>query len=544
MNFLNKISGNILDIFNKRIFQGEIYFENGFINRIIEKKIKSDVFISPGLIDAHIHIESSMLTPQHFAEVAVRHGTTGLLADPHEISNVLGMEGVRYMTENAKYAPVKFFFGAPSCVPATCFDDTGSIISEEDINNLFFEEKVGFLSEMMNYPGVINNDPEVCNKIKIAKRFGKKIDGHAPGLRGKKLQKYINSGIDTDHECISMAEAVEKIKRGMKIIIREGSAAKNFDSLFPLIHNFPEKIMFCTDDLHPDDLLKGHINLLLKKAISRNADIFNVFRACTLNPVEHYKINAGLLRLNDPADITVFDNKTNLQVISTICDGRLVFNGEVPIYTPGKQKHINNFNSTEISPDMLRICSVNKKIRIIKAIDKQLITKSIFAKTISQGGFLCPDIKNDFLKIVVLNRYKKEKPSIGFINGFGLQRGAIAGSIAHDSHNIIAIGTCDEDITELINWIVRNKGGIGIYDGKKINGITLPVAGIISDKNAESVAEKYSNLNCIAYSLGCKLSSPFMTISFMSLLVIPELKISNRGLFDVKSFTFTDLFVS
>ena len=484
-----------------------------------------------------------MLTPQHFAETAVKHGTTGLVADPHEISNVLGMEGVSYMIENAKDAPIKFFFGAPSCVPATSFEDAGATLSGIDIKKLFAEKKVSFLSEMMNYPGVIYNDPDVIRKIQIAKTYGKKIDGHAPGLKGGDLRKYINAGIDTDHECVSIEEAGEKIKYGMKILIREGSAAKNFDSLYPLIDRFPDKIMFCSDDLHPDDLLKGHINLIVKRAIKKNVNIFNVFRACTKNPAEHYNLNTGLLRINDPADMVVFDNFNTLEVINTICGGKLVFDRRRKIYTPGKQKLINNFNAVKISPVDLQVPDKKKKIKVIRAMEGELFTKMIISTLPGKNGFLFPDIKNDILKIVSLNRYRPENPSVAFIKGFGIKKGAIAGSIAHDSHNIIAIGTHDESITEIINWIIRNKGGIAIHDGTDIAGIPLPVAGIMSDKNADAVAEMYSEMNHLAEAIGCRLSSPFMTLSFMSLLVIPELKLSNRGLFDGNTFLPTDLYV-
>ena len=542
MDTLHKISGNILDVIHKRIFKGEIIIKNGFIDQIIEKPVNSEFLISPGLIDAHIHIESSMLTPQNFAAAVVRHGTVSLIADPHEIANVLGVEGITYMNANARKSYIKFFFGAPSCVPATSFENAGDVIGPDEIDQLFKNKQVHFLSEVMNYPGVINGDKEVLDKIAVARKHKSTIDGHAPGLTGKDLVKYVNAGIQTDHECVSIEEAIEKINLGMKILIREGSAAKNFETLFPLIDLFPEKVMFCSDDLHPDDLINGHINLIIKRALRKGANIFNVFRACTLNPVNHYKIPAGLLRIGDPADITVFENQTILEVVQTVCDGAIVYNRGEEILTPGKQEIINRFISEQISEESIRVPDKGKSVKIIHAFDGELLTEMIVDKLPILHNYLATDISKDYLKLIVVNRYENKTPAKGFIHGFGIATGAMASSVAHDCHNIIAVGTNDKDLCEVINWIIANKGGIAVHDGHTISGIALPIAGIISDMQADELARMYAQLNKIALSIGCKLNSPFMTLSFMALLVIPELKLSDKGLFHSKSFSLTDLY--
>jgi adenine deaminase len=543
MNSAHSVQGNILDLVHKRVYPGVIIIEEGTIHEIIEKGTGSDLFITPGLIDAHVHIESSMLTPQCFAEAVIPHGTTGLVSDPHEIANVLGLKGVEYMIRNAEDAPVNFFFGAPSCVPATSYEMSGGEISGTDIEYLFRSHKAQYLAEVMNYPGVINGLPEVLEKINIAKKYNLPMDGHAPGITGDEIIKYIRAGIDTDHECVNYKEAVEKIHAGMKILIREGSAAKNFNALFKLINNYPEHIMFCSDDLHPDDLIKGHINLLVKRALELKADLFNVFKACTINPIKHYRLNAGLLQKGDPADIVVFNNYKCLKVVKTISKGNLLFDEGQMNWKPGKQELINNFHAGTVSPADFLIPDKKRQLKIIKAIEGQLFTKTLIDNTRSLNGTLGADLEKDYLKIAVVNRYKIQSPAIGFVNGFGLKRGAIAGSVAHDSHNIICIGTSDETMAETINWIVRAKGGLAVHDGDNVQGIQLPIAGIISDLTAREVAEKYTDINRLTKSLSCHLYAPFMTMSFMALLVIPELKISDKGLFDGNKFELTDIYV-
>ncbi|MFO8067524.1 MAG: adenine deaminase, partial [Bacteroidales bacterium] len=432
------ISGNIIDIVKKRIFKGIVYVKDGIIADIKEKDVDEDVYILPGLIDSHIHIESSMLIPSEFARIAVVHGTVGVVADPHEIANVLGVKGVEFMIENAKKVNFKFCFGAPSCVPATDFESSGAKISVDEIETLMKNPDIGFMAEMMNFPGVVFDVPEVMDKIKVSAKYNKVIDGHAPGLSGKDLDKYIKAGISTDHECFTKKEAKEKIKKGMKILVREGSAAKNFQELIPLIKDFPESIMLCSDDKHPDDLIKGHVNILVKNAINKGFDIFDVIRAASMNPREHYGLKNGLLQKGDAADFIVVDNLKSFSVLKTYIDGiKLAENGE-SLMEKLKEKDVNHFECGELSPADLRVPAETEKANVIKAIDGQLITEKEIVNMDAVDGYITTNIENDILKIVVQNRYNDSKPSVAFIKGFGLKKGAIASTVAHDSHNIIA----------------------------------------------------------------------------------------------------------
>ncbi|MCB8999800.1 MAG: adenine deaminase [Bacteroidales bacterium] len=538
---MEKFFGKLADIYKNEVYDAEISVDNGRILRIERCTQPQKNFILPGLVDAHIHIESSMLTPQNFARIALSHGTVATVSDPHEIANVLGVEGVKYMIRNAEGSKMKIYFGAPSCVPATDFESSGARLSPEDIESLFVNEGLGYLSEMMNYPGVIYGDPEVTRKIEIARKHNKRIDGHAPGLSGKDLSIYAKAGIDTDHECSDIKEALEKIENGMYIQIREGSAARNFEALWPLIDSHPDKVFLCSDDLHPDDLLKGHINRLLKKGVEKKVDLFNLIRSVSINPVKHYNLDIGLLRVGDRADFIMVKDLTSFEVLQTIVEGKIVFDSDLGIPQSKPQEIINNFHAKNIIESDLVVKPEEGKIKVIQVKDGELVTDS-FTAALNGEADLVSDTSRDILKLVVLNRYKNESPSIGFINNFKLKKGAIASSIAHDSHNIIATGVSNREIAECINWIVSNKGGIAVHDGNKITGIPLPVAGIVSDQPAEYVAEKYEELNFIAGKLGCDLRAPFMTLSFMALLVIPELKLSNQGLFDGKNFRFTSLF--
>ncbi len=539
---ISKLKGNIVDVINRKIFSGEIIVEDGIITSIEERSTKYNNFILPGFIDSHIHIESSMLTPQHFSRIAVSHGTIATVSDPHEIANVLGLEGIRYMIENAKSANIKFFFGAPSCVPATSFETTGATISNKDIEFLFKVEKLKFLSEMMNFPGVISKNKSILEKLKLAKKYDKRIDGHAPGLRGENLDRYLEEGIETDHECYSYDEALEKIQKGMIIQIRQGSAAKNFLALVKLIDQFPDQILLCSDDLHPNDLLHGHMNELIKCGIKQKVNFFNLIRAATVNPVNHYRLDVGLLRKGDPADFIIVDDLMNLTIKKTYINGELVFQKGKSLIKVSNKANPNKFNARIIHPGDLGVPDRNSKVKVIDAFDGELITKSSVEFLPVVDGFLQNKPEHDILKIVVQNRYKKLAPAVAFIRNFGFKYGAIASSISHDSHNIIAVGVDDKDICKCINWIIKEKGGIVVSDGKNIKGIPLPVAGIISNQPVEWVAKKYNELNLIARKLGCRFNAPFMTLSFMGLLVIPELKLSDRGLFDVREFDFTSLY--
>ncbi len=537
------ICGNIVDVVNKKIFTGTITVENGIIKSISKSECANNFFILPGFVDAHVHIESSMLIPSKFTYLAVKNGTVATVSDPHEIANVLGIEGIKFMIENAKQSPLKIYFGAPSCVPATPFETSGAIISAKEIEILFRDYNLTYLSEVMNFPGVINQIPDVIEKINIAKKYNRVIDGHAPGLRGEDLEKYIKAGIQTDHEAYTFEEAEEKIQKGMKILIREGSAAKNFEALHNLIDKYPEQIMFCTDDSHPDDLVEGHINKIVAKAINLGHDLFNTLRAATVNPKKFYKLQIGLLQPLDPADFIIVNNLQSFDVIQTYINGKLVYDNGKFFLNEQQLSAINNFNPSKISPqDLIITPEPNKKIKVIKAYDGELITDSFSTTPKIQNNNIISDTQRDILKLVVLNRYKPAKPSIAFINGFNLKKGAIALSIAHDSHNILAVGTTDQNISLAINKLIDIKGGIVVFDENNFFTLSLPFAGLMTDNNPFQVAEKYKNLNKKVQELGSTLKAPFMTLSFMALLVIPKLKLSDKGLFDGTKFQFTSLF--
>lgn len=538
-----KISGQIIDIFCREIYPAMINIGSGKILTIERIPVADRTFILPGLIDAHIHIESSMVTPGAFAASAVSRGTTGVVSDPHEIANVLGIEGVNYMLTDADKVPLKFWFGAPSCVPATTFESAGASIGPGEIEILLSNPDIKYLAEMMNFPGVISEDKDIIKKIDAAKRHGKVIDGHAPGLSGEKLKKYISSGISTDHESATIEEAREKIALGMKILIREGSAAKNLEALKDLIKKSPEMVMLCSDDLHPEMLLKRHINAIVSKLVNDGFDLFDVIKSCTLNPAVHYNLEAGLLRPGDPADFIIVDDYKKMNVIETWIDGTKVFDRGRVLFKYRRSDPVNKFNSSEIGIDDISIRRSGENIRIIKAFNGELFTGEMITKA-GNKQYQESDIKTDILKIVVKDRYNDSTPAIGFINGFGLARGAFASSVAHDSHNIICVGANDQDIIQAINKVVKMKGGLAVSDGKSIKGLPLPVAGIMSDKPVKEVAAIYEMLSGRVKSMGCKMSAPFMTLSFMALLVIPELKISDRGLFDGRSFKPVPLFLA
>ena len=535
------IQGKIVDIPNRRVFKGEVQVENGIIVSIEEKQHNEETFILPGFIDAHIHIESSMLVPSEFARIAVCHGTIATVSDPHEIANVLGIEGVEFMIKNGKQTPFKFNFGAPSCVPATTFETAGAEIDSEGIKQLLAKPDIKYLAEMMNYPGVIYKDQEVLDKIAWAKHYNKPVDGHAPGLRGKALEGYVSADISTDHECFTSEEAVEKLKLGMKILIREGSAAKNFEALIDLLPEHYENIMFCSDDKHPDDLLMGHINQLCTRAIGKGIDVFKVLEVACINPVKHYGLDIGLLKESEPADFIVVKDLKEFETLQTYINGQLVFDfGESKINTK-PFKVLNNFKADKKVVLDFKVESSSQKIKVIEALDGELITKECFSDANLLNGELVSDIKNDILKITVVNRYTNEKPSIAFIKNFGLKRGAIASSVAHDSHNIIAVGVTDHDICEAVNVVISNKGGVCAYSEDQTVLVPLPVAGIMSDQDAETVGKQYAYADAYAKQLGSKLKAPFMTLSFMALLVIPALKLSDKGLFDAEKFQFTSI---
>jgi adenine deaminase len=537
------ISGQIADVVNGRFFPGEITIQNGRIADVKETAKADRQLIVPGLVDAHIHIESSMLVPSEFARLAVVHGTVATVSDPHEIANVVGCRGVDYMIDNGNKVPFHFNFGAPSCVPATHFETAGAHLGPWDIEELLKRDDIKYLSEMMNYPGVLNHDPEVMEKIHIAQKYGKPIDGHAPGLRGEQAQRYIEEGISTDHECFTKEEALDKLKYGMNIIIREGSAAKNFNALIELIAEYPEKIMFCSDDKHPDSLVKGHINELVKRAITYDFDPMNVLRAATLNPVRHYKLGNGLLQKGDWADFIIVDSMEDFDVEQTYIKGQKVAERGKTLIERCHSQYINRFDAVYINPEDLVVEAKTDSIRVIEVLDGQLITKQSQTYAKIEDGKAVSDTERDILKLVVVNRYKPSPPAVAFVHRFGLKSGAIASTVAHDSHNIIAVGVDDVSIKRAINLLVKNQGGISVVNEDDHTVLPLPVAGLMSVEDGYSIAEQYESMDDIVKALGCSLASPYMTLSFLALLVIPELKLSDKGLFDGSIFQFVDLFV-
>ena len=537
-----QIKSNYINILNQEIYPAIITIEHGKIKSVEKINETIQTYILPGFVDAHVHIESSMLVPTEFAKKAVIHGTVATVSDPHEIANVLGKEGIYYMIENGNKCPFKFNFGAPSCVPATVFETAGAEISAADIDELMSKNEIKYLAEMKNYPGVLFQDKIVMEKIAIAQKYLKPIDGHAPGLTGEKAIQYIHAGISTDHECFTYEEAKFKLENGMKVLIREGSAAKNFEALIDLLHDFPNEIMFCSDDKHPDDLLLGHINLLVKRALSKGINLFKVLKAACVNPVLHYNLNVGLLRIMDNADFIIINNLKDFEILETYIDGKLVAQNGNSFIETKPEKVINNFSIKEKNVADFELQVLTDKVRIIEVIDGQLITKNLEGNVLkNKNGKAISDIKNDILKMSIVNRYHEAPIASAFIKNFGLQQGAIASSVAHDSHNIIVVGVDDESMCKVVNALIQHKGGLAVAGVDSCTVLPLPIAGLMSQDSCEVVAEKYTALVHKAKNLGCTLHSPFMSLSFMALLVIPSLKLSDRGLFDGDTFQFCQL---
>lgn len=561
-------TANILNLFDQTIYYGSLTVENGRIARVerLGPERPDEPYILPGFVDAHVHVESSLLTPPQFARLAVVHGTVATVSDPHEIGNVLGVAGVEYMLREAERVPFKFMFGAPSCVPATTFETAGATISVRDVRYLLGLKEIGYLAEMMNFPGVLHEDPEVMTKIALANAFNKPIDGHAPGLVGEDAQHYIDAGISTDHECFTYEEGLDKAKRGMNILIREGSAARNFEALIPLLAEFPQQIMFCSDDKHPDTLAEGHINQLVLRALAKGHSLWNVLRAACLNPVLHYRLPVGLLREGDPADYIIVENLANFHIRKTVINGEVVAengNSNIPDL---RSRHVNQFNCESKTVDEFAVMADagSDKIRVIEAMDGQLITNELHLIPKVSNGQIVPDVERDILKLVVVNRYQHTPPAVAFIKNFGLKHGAIASSVGHDSHNITAVGCDDESICQAVNLVIEAKGGLSAVAGSHPHEhdaeimsrreflhltttpdtqlLPLPVAGLMTDTDGYDVAAQYTALDLFAKEeLGSTLAAPFMTLSFMALLVIPALKLSDKGLFNGNTFTFTPL---
>ncbi len=543
------IIGNLVDVHQQRIYQATVTVENGKIVSIEatnDSPLATSYYLLPGFIDSHVHIESSMLVPSEFARLAVVHGTVATVSDPHEIANVCGMNGVEFMIENGKTVPFKFNFGAPSCVPATVFETAGATLNSNDVEKLLQRDEIKYLSEMMNFPGVLFKDEEVMKKIAAAHRLNKPVDGHAPGLRGEDAKKYIEAGIYTDHECFTGEEALDKLKFGMKIIIREGSAAKNFEALIGLLNDYPDMIMFCSDDKHPDSLVLGHINQLCARAVAKGVDIFKILKAACVNPVLHYKLDVGLLSEGDPADFIVVKDLENFEVTKTFINGEPVAEDGRSLIQTTKAGAINKFDCSPTTSDHFMVHYRGQEMMpVIEALDGQLITNKLSQPCWDDGRFIPAIPKKDILKIAVVNRYHEAKVAVSFIKNFGIKKGAIASSVAHDSHNIVAVGADNESISRAVNLVIQHKGGISCVCPAEPEGswtemaLPLPVAGLMSNEDGYMIAAHYEQLDRMAKEeLGSTLTSPFMTLSFMALLVIPHLKLSDMGLFDGDRFEF------
>ncbi len=546
------LSVNYVDIFKETIYPALIHIDNNKIGSINPSGREIDPtlpFMLPGFIDAHVHIESAMLVPTEFARLASVHGTIATVSDPHEIANVMGVEGVTFMVENGKKVPFKFFFGAPSCVPATPFETAGAELNAQDVALLLKRDDIFYLSEVMNYPAVLKGDDQIIKKIESALEIGKPVDGHAPGVRGKEAELYAGAGkpgrvsISTDHECASREEALDKLKYGMKILIREGSAARNFDALIDLLRDHPDEIMFCSDDKHPDELVNGHINLLVSRAVKRGIPLFNVLKAACLNPVIHYNLPVGLLQEGNRADFILVSDLEDFNVLATFIDGEKIADKGKTCMTSFPVSKVNRFNCTLKQAEDFAIAAgpENQRVNVIEALDGELVTNSLKKTLPIRDGFIMPDLGQDILKITVVNRYKESHPAVAFIKNFGMRAGAIASSVAHDSHNIIAVGTDDASLCRAVNLVIEHQGGICAIDGQREEILPLPVAGLMSNENGYWVAERYLELSEMAKEMGSTLNAPFMTLSFMALLVIPHLKLSDKGLFDGKTFAFVSV---
>lgn len=540
-----QIQGQFVDIPNREIYTVAITIQDGKISKLERTETDSSLpYLMPGFIDAHVHVESSMLVPSEFARLAVVHGTVATVSDPHEIANVCGIQGVEYMIANGKQVPFKFYFGAPSCVPATPFETAGGEINVADIENLMSRPEIHYLAEMMNWPGTVNRDEVVMEKIRISKKYGKPIDGHAPGLKGELAEKYVSAGPSTDHECFTAEEALGKLNLGMKIAIREGSAAKNFEALIDLIDEYPEMIMFCSDDKHPDNLAVSHINELAARAVAKGKDVFNVLQAACLNPIAHYSMNVGQLKEGDLADFILVKDLKDFQVISTYINGEKVAENGMTLIPSIKNEIINNFHTSLKRPEDFQLKANGSKVRVIEALDGQLITPEISGEILLKNDLAESNPPEDILKITVVNRYEDAPPAVAFIKNFGLKTGAIASSVGHDSHNIIAVGIDDESICKAVNLIIAAKGGASAVSGIQEEILPLPVGGIMSASDGYEVAAAYTRIDSMAKEMGATLNSPFMTLSFMALLVIPDLKLSDKGLFNGQRFEFEEVFVA
>ena len=551
---MKKYQGHILDVVRREVFDGEVMVENERIKQVkrcmLPDNGKAWPYLMPGFIDSHVHIESSMMSPCEFAHVASSHGTIGVVADPHEIGNVLGVEGVDYMIQSGREATFNFCFAAPSCVPC-CPPDietSGAVIDAAGVEELMARDDIGVLGEMMNFPGVLGNDPEVMRKIRAARKYGKPVDGHAPGLVDSDRERYALSGISTDHECINVDEGRACISAGMKVIIREGSAAKDFDNLCPLIGESPNMVMLCTDDCHPDDLVRGHINLLVRRALAKGYDLWNILMASSINAQRHYCLDWGMLQEGDVANFIVVDVlNPHFRVLQTVIKGIEVFDCNatfgsvrqhlIHIDDSHEASFPNRFEANPIREEDISL-DVSKldTLHVLCATDGSLYTGHDAVKLSNNpfDGSRYP--WGEVQKIVVLNRYQPDaKPVVGLVRGFGLTHGAIAGSVAHDCHNIVAIGCNDEYLAKAINRVIEMKGGQVAIADDDMTDLALPIAGLMSPLGGHEVAYRCIMLSEMARRAGCTMRAPFITMAFLCLPVIPELKITDKHLWDSKN---------
>ena len=547
MEQIQQISGTVIDVINRRMFGGCIEVGvDGRIRAIRAEAHPQPGYILPGLVDAHVHVESSMLCPAAFARSAVCHGTIAAVTDPHEIANVLGMAGVEFMVTEAARTPFHFAIGAPSCVPATPFDTAGAVLDAAAVARLLDRANISHLAEMMNVPGVLTGDDEVMAKLDAAHRWGKPVDGHAPDLRGKEMQRYLQAGISTDHECLSEEEAMEKAAAGMHILLRRGSAARSFTTLLPVLGRFPEQCMFCTDDLHPDALLQGHIDVLVRIALAEGFALFDVLRAASLNPVRHYGLKMGLLQVGDPADWIEVDNLQAFRIRRTVLGGQVVAqDGVARLQAHQPLSMPNHFRLQPLQVEQFALPARSGQCRVIGLRDGDLFTEEILCWPTTGEGLVLSNPGRDLLKLAVCNRYAEaSEPALALVKGLGLQSGALAASVAHDSHHLICVGSDDALMARAANAIINCGGGLAAVNGQgEMALMPLPVAGLMTTEQCEVAAEQYRQVTAMARSCGCRLGAPFMALSFLALPVIPELKLTDRSLFDARLFQPVDFWV-